>query len=195
MMLRVFAVIFGLLPALPLFLNSAYAAPAGQAAADRAAFLQSVKGQWSGSGQVVAGRYKGVKFTCKFTAPDAGNAADIKLDGSCRAGIFSQPIKASISPKSGTYQGSFNDGARGNGMDITAGTVDKNGMVLQLNREKLQGNMTARLQSGNQMHITLAVVLEGESIPVIGMDLARVNAGDSETAAAKSGSMFAWLGE
>jgi len=171
--------------------RAAQAAPA--AAGDNAAFLQSVRGAWSGQGQVVAGRYKGVKFSCRVTAPDAAGLSAMQFNGSCRAGIFSQPIKASISRVGGTYQGSFNEGAQGNGMDITAGQIENNRMILQLHREKLQGSMTAQLSGANLMHITLAVQIDDESIPVIGMDLTRTAPADS-LANAKGQSMFAWLG-
>ncbi|RUU06755.1 hypothetical protein EOD08_39300, partial [Mesorhizobium sp. M6A.T.Ca.TU.002.02.2.1] len=30
-------------------------------------FFQSVEGKWVGPGEIVAGKYKGTKFTCSFT--------------------------------------------------------------------------------------------------------------------------------
>jgi len=170
--------------------SAAQAGPA-MAATNSGAFLQSVRGAWSGKGQVVAGRYKGIKFSCNFTAPDAADPDNVQFNGSCRTGIFSQPIKASISRRGGTYQGQFNKGAQADGMDITAGQINDRSMVLQLNRDKLKGSMTAQLSGENQLRVTLAVQIDDESIPVIGMDLTR--AAPPATVAAKGSSMFAWL--
>lgn len=164
----------------------------GPRAVDRAAFLQSVRGVWSGKGQVVAGRYKGTKFSCNFTAPSSAALTDMQLNGACRTGIFSQPIKASISGKGDTFQGSFNEGAQANGLDIVAGRVEKNRLTLELNREKLKGHMTARLVNDNSLNIVLAVKIDDEIIPVIDMNLTRAEPA-AVTVAAKGSSLFAWL--
>ena len=34
-------------------------------------FFQSVEGKWVGPGEIVAGKYKGTKFTCSFDRLDA----------------------------------------------------------------------------------------------------------------------------
>jgi len=168
------------------------ALPAAPAVDYRTAFLQSVRGQWSGQGEVIAGRYKGIKFRCTLNTPAADNAAEIYLDGTCRAGIFSQPVKARINRKGGRFRGSFNEGAQANGLDIVAGAIHKNHMTLELNRDKLNGNMTARLEGDNLLHITLAVKIDEDIIPVIGLNLNRI-APEATTIAAKGDSAFVWL--
>ncbi|KAA6405949.1 hypothetical protein [Candidatus Tokpelaia sp.] len=175
-----------------IFLSVFMNLPAAQAVDYRAAFLQSVRGQWSGKGEVVAGRYKGIKFSCKLSTPTAENEMEMNLDGTCRTGIFSQPVKARISRRGSTFHGSFNEGAQANGLDIIAGAIHKNHMTLELNRDKLNGNIIARLEGDNLLHITLAVKIDEEIIPVIGMDLNRI-APEATRIAAKSDSAFAWL--
>lgn len=155
-------------------------------------FLHSVRGQWSGKGEVVAGRYKGIKFNCKFNAPAAKDGIDMTLTGTCRTGIFSQPISAKIQQKEGTLRGSFNEGAQAQGLDITKGVIHKNHMILELSREKLNGNMEAKLEGDNLLRITLAVKIDEDVIPVIGMNLNRTQPAVT-TAAVKDNTHFAWL--
>ena len=45
------------------------------------AFFEQVAGQWKGPGEIVAGKYKGTKFTCSLTGlPADGNLTGITLD-------------------------------------------------------------------------------------------------------------------
>ncbi len=49
------------------------------------------------------------------------------LDGTCRVGVFSQPMKATVAARRGDgYAGKFNDGANGKGLDVTSGSVNGN---------------------------------------------------------------------
>ena len=87
-------------------------------------FFESVAGVWKGPGEIVAGKYKGTKFTCNLTGlPAEGKETGLKLDGTCRVGVFSQPMKATIAEVGGKYQGQFLDGADGKGLDIVSGAV------------------------------------------------------------------------
>ena len=43
------------------------------------------------------------------------------VDGSCRIGMFSQPMNAKIVKAAGNYIGEFLDGAKGDGMDVVGG--------------------------------------------------------------------------
>ncbi|PZP43624.1 MAG: hypothetical protein DI595_21095, partial [Agrobacterium fabrum] len=74
-------------------------------------FFRSVAGVWKGPGEIVAGKYKGTKFTCDLTGePLDDKQTGIKLGGTCRVGVFSQPMSAVISQKGNSYEGKFLDG-------------------------------------------------------------------------------------
>ncbi|MGO4436158.1 hypothetical protein [Rhizobium sp. RAF56] len=138
------------------------------------AFFQQVAGVWQGPGEIVAGKYKGTKFTCNLTgSPTDGGEPGIKLDGTCRVGVFQQPMSAVISQNGGTYKGKFLDGAAGKGLDVISGTVNDNTVVMGLNRQKLNGAMIARVQNDKAMNITVSVKVEDQMVPVIGLTLKR----------------------
>ena len=137
-------------------------------------FFQSVAGVWKGPGEIVAGKSKGTKFTCNLTGlPAEGKETGLKLDGTCRVGVFSQPMSAVISQSGGSYKGQFLDGAEGKGLDIVSGTVTGNRAVMGINRAKLNGAMVARIEENDAMNITISVKVEDRMIPVIGLKLNR----------------------
>ncbi len=141
---------------------------------DDKAFFEQVSGQWKGPGEIVAGKYKGTKFTCDLTGePAEGASAGIKLDGTCRVGVFKQPMSALITQKGKTYTGKFLDGANGKGLDIVSGNVAKDKVVVGINRKKLNGAMIARLQDPSTLNITISVKVEETMVPVIGVSLSR----------------------
>ncbi|SMC80901.1 hypothetical protein [Rhizobium sp. RU36D] len=147
--------------------------PADAASRDRK-FFEQVAGVWTGPGEIVAGKYKGTKFTCNLTGqPASGKATGIKLDGTCRVGVFSQPMSAEISQVGSSYEGQFLDGAEGKGLDIVSGQVSGDKVVVGLNRAKLDGAMVARIQDPTAMNITISVKVEDRMIPVIGLRLNR----------------------
>lgn len=150
------------------------AAPAMAADKDEK-FFRSIEGQWSGPGEIVAGKYKGTKFVCNLegTTPEA--AIGMTLDGSCRIGVFSQAMKATVTRVGNTYSGKFNDGAEGKGLNVTSGSVSGNRVILGLNRKELNGAMLARVADKNTMNVTVSVRVDEDLIPVIGMSLKRVD--------------------
>lgn len=138
------------------------------------AFFQTASGVWSGPGEIVAGKYKGTKFTCNLTGePNKDGDAGIKLDGTCRVGVFKQPMSAVIKQAGSSYKGQFLDGAAGKGLDIVSGAVNGDKIVVGINRAKLNGAMIARMQDDNAMNITISVKVEDEMVPVIGLALKR----------------------
>jgi hypothetical protein len=137
-------------------------------------FFQSVEGSWSGAGNIVAGKYKGTKFTCKLIGSTPGFVAGMKLDGSCNVGMFSQSVSASVVQMGGTYQGEFNNGSRAEGLDIISGEVIGRTVVLDLNRKQLDGVMTAAVDENSNMNVMISVKVGEELIPVIDMSLKRV---------------------
>lgn len=136
-------------------------------------FFDSVSGIWKGPGEIVAGKYKGTKFTCNLTGISSSGQTGLKLDGTCRVGVFSQPMSAVITQVGNTYQGKFLDGADGKGLDIVSGTVSGDKVVMGINRAKLNGAMVARVQNETAMNITISVKVEDRMIPVIGLSLNR----------------------
>jgi hypothetical protein len=146
-------------------------APAAAGSRDKT-FFDGVQGQWSGPGEIVAGKYKGTKFTCKLSGSSLDGAGMV-LDGACRVGIFKQPMKAVIKTAGRTYKGKFLDGAEGKGLDIISGNVTGQKIVVGITRAKLNGAMIARLQGKNTMTVTISVKVENTMVPVIGMNLNR----------------------
>jgi uncharacterized protein (DUF2147 family) len=138
------------------------------------AFFQSIAGTWRGPGEIVAGKYKGTKFTCNLTGNALpGDTTGVKLDGTCRVGVFQQPMTAEIVQKGNSYSGKFLDGAAGKGLDVTSGTVNDGNVVLGLNRQKLNGAMIARIENDKTMNVTISVKVNDQMVPVIGVSLKR----------------------
>ena len=149
-------------------------APAASAATRDKAFFDSVTGSWKGPGEIVAGKYKGTKFTCNLIGePTGDSSAGIKLDGTCRVGVFKQPMTAVISQSGSTYKGKFLDGAAGKGLDVVSGAVTEDTVVVGINRAKLNGAMIARVRDDKTMNVTVSVKVESQMIPVIGLTLSR----------------------
>jgi hypothetical protein len=145
-----------------------------QAASKDDVFFSSVSGVWSGPGEIVAGKYKGTKFTCDLTGEPLGDKeTGIKLGGTCRVGVFKQPMSAVISKNGNSYGGKFLDGAEGKGLDIISGQVSGDKVVVGINRSKLNGAMVARVTNNNSMNITISVKVADQMVPVIGLTLAR----------------------
>ena len=139
-------------------------------------FFESVTGAWSGPGEIVAGKYKGTKFVCKFTGEmSAEYAVGVAMDGRCRVGMFSQNMSAFIGQRGNVYSGQFQNGADGDGLDIISGRIDGNTIVVGINRKRLTGAMVAELREPDVMNVTISVQVQDELIPVIGLTLSRAN--------------------
>jgi hypothetical protein len=161
------------LAAVALVATAGLATPASSGARDKA-FFERVAGQWKGPGEIVAGKYKGTKFTCDLIGvPTPGDGAGLKLDGFCRVGVFKQPMSATITQKGNSYTGKFLDGADGKGLNVVSGNVAKDKVVVGINRKQLNGAMIARLQDEETMNITISVKVEETMVPVIGVSLNR----------------------
>ena len=149
-------------------------------------FFKSVEGNWAGPGEIVAGKYKGTKFSCTFTGSTPTTLMGMTLDGGCRVGVFTQKMSASVENRGGAYVGTFMDGASGKGLDIVSGNVvDVNKVVLAINRKQLKGVMQARMADGNTMNVTVSVRVEKALVPVIGMSLKRVDGNSTGAIAGK----------
>jgi len=144
------------------------------AIASEARFYQGIQGKWSGPGQIVAGKYKGTKFVCTFDGTNPKGKTGMEIDGSCRVGVFSQPMNAIIVKSGKSYSGKFLDGAKGDGMDITGARYTQNRVIASIKRNSLDGTVITNLDNPNQMKITISVKHEGKTVPVIGMNLKRL---------------------
>lgn len=152
--------------------------PAAASAAERdKGFFQSVEGQWTGPGEIVAGKYKGTKFTCNLTGSSPALKVGMTLDGSCRVGVFTQKMSATVEQKGRNgYKGTFMGGSAGAGLDIISGSVvDARKVVFNINRNQLNGLMQARIPDDNSMVVTVSVRVDKQIVPVIGMNLKRVD--------------------
>lgn len=146
--------------------------PASAFASDKQ-FFNTIQGAWSGPGEIVAGKYKGTKFVCTFDGLKTGTKTGMEVDGTCRVGVFSQPMNALIIKASGSYAGKFLDGEKGKGMDITGGRYTDGRLVAEIKRNDLRGIMVANLNDPNALKVTISVTHNGSLVPVIGMNLAR----------------------
>jgi hypothetical protein len=140
-------------------------------------FFQSIEGAWAGPGEIVAGKYKGTKFNCSFAGTTPSEKLGMTLDGGCRVGVFMQKMSATVEHSGRTgYKGTFMDGAQGSGLDIISGSVvDGKKVVLSINRNQLKGVMQARLPDNDTMTVTVSVRVDKTMVPVIGMNLKRVD--------------------
>jgi hypothetical protein len=138
-------------------------------------FFQQVQGRWVGPGEIVAGKYKGTRFNCDLMGVANGGGSGVDLEGTCRVGVFTQVMKASIVKGGKSYRGTFLDGADGKGLDITSGSIDGNRVVFAMVREQLRGAMVAKVANKNQMSVTISVDVSKQMVPVIGMNLKRID--------------------
>jgi len=148
-------------------------------------FFNQVKGEWVGPGEIVAGKYKGTKFTCTFTGTTPDKQVGMTLDGTCRVGLFTQRMSATVERRGNSYRGTFMDGAEGKGLDVVSGNVSGSKVVFALNRSALNGAMIARLSGDDNMTVTVSVRVAKELVPVIGMNLKRVDGAAVGTVAQK----------
>ncbi len=138
------------------------------------AFFTKAAGNWKGPGEIVAGKYKGTKFNCDLVGdPNPKGNTGLSLEGKCRVGIFSQPMKALISRAGNSYKGAFLDGAKGKGLDIVSGNVTGNKVIVGLNRKDLTGAMIAHMKAPDVLNVTIAIKVEEKYVPVIGLTLNR----------------------
>lgn len=143
--------------------------------ASDAKFFKGIEGKWSGPGQIVAGKYKGTKFVCTFDGSNPKKNIGMIIDGSCRVGVFSQKMSAHVTKKNGAYKGAFLDGAKGEGMDVTGGRYTQNRIIVDIIRKDLKGILVVNLSNKNQMKATISVRHNDKLVPVIGMNLARID--------------------
>nr|WP_246273004.1 hypothetical protein [Oricola thermophila] len=155
--------------------SAAIATPSANASEREARFFRQIEGKWRGPGEVVAGKYKGTKFTCEFSGLTPDNKLGMTLDGGCRVGVFTQKMSATVRRNGRSYIGAFLDGAKGEGLDVISGSVSPDRAVLKLKRKQLDGAMLARLASRDQLNITVSVNVGDELVPVIGMKLDRID--------------------
>jgi hypothetical protein len=155
--------------------SAAWIAPADASERDMR-FFNRVEGQWSGPGEIVAGKYKGTRFTCNFTGATPTGKVGMSLDGGCRVGLFTQKMSAAVVHQGRKgYRGTFMDGAVGEGLDVVGGNVNNERVLLSLHRNQLNGAMLARLPDENTLHVTVSVKVDDEMVPVIGMNLKRTD--------------------
>lgn len=145
----------------------------GTAQASDKTFFKNIQGKWSGPGKIVAGKYKGTKFVCTFGGLTTETKSGMEVDGSCRVGVFSQPMNALIIKAAGSYAGKFLDGAKGKGMDVIGGRYTDGRLVAEIKRNDLRGIMVANLTDPKALKVTISVKHNGKLVPVIGMNLSR----------------------
>ncbi|MFK5979093.1 MAG: hypothetical protein QM488_09430 [Rhizobiaceae bacterium] len=142
-------------------------------ASDRT-FFSGIEGKWRGPGEIVAGKFKGTKFVCTFEGDTLAKSSGMNIGGSCRIGLFSQPMNALVRKAGGRYKGKFLDGAAGEGMDVIGGRYSRSRLSVDIVRKDLRGVMITSLNKQNKLNVTVSVHVGKRLIPVIGMTLKRV---------------------
>ncbi len=136
-------------------------------------FFIDIAADWHGPGEIVAGKYKGTKFTCNLKGETSRKNIGMNINGYCRVGVFSQPMSANILKSGNRYRGRFLDGQKGEGMDVTSGRFSTSRFVVGLKRKKLDATLVARLDGNRKLNVTISVLVQGKLIPVIGMALGK----------------------
>ena len=137
------------------------------------AYFSSVAGEWSGSGRIAAGPYKNTRFTCNFSGSVPGGVG-MRLDGTCRVGVFPQVMKASIVKRGNSYRGRFSLGNKGDGLDIVSGKLRGKRLTLGIKHKQLRGTFLANLRNPNSLNLTIAVKVRNSLVPFIGLTLKRI---------------------
>lgn len=144
------------------------------AESDDDAFFRQVAGKWTGPGKIVEGKLKGTHFKCELDGlPVTGEEGGFKLDGKCRAGLFSHPITAVFIRDGDSYRGQFLDGEDGEGLAVTGGSIEDQKAVISLRRKEVEGALVTSMQSENDLNITLLIKGGTRYVPVIGLSLKR----------------------
>lgn len=143
------------------------------ALAGERAYFKSVAGEWSGSGRIAAGPYKNTRFTCNFSG-SIPTGVGMRLDGTCRVGVFPQAMKASIIKRGNSYRGRFSLGTKGDGLDIVSGKLRGKRLTLGIKHKKLRGTFLANLKNPNILNLTIAVKVRKSLVPFIGLTLKRI---------------------
>ena len=138
-------------------------------------FFDNLNGRWTGPGEIVAGKYRGTRFSCTLDGSSSRKTPGMTLDGKCRVGLFSQKINATVKRSGRSYSGTFLDGAKGKGLDVISGNVARDRMTVGMRREQLNGAMVARMKPDGNLGVTVSVRIGEELVPVIGLDLTRVD--------------------
>ena len=146
------------------------AAFAWQAEASERSYFRAAEGNWSGAGSIIAGPYKNTRFTCRLAGTTAGKVG-MDLSGTCRVGLFSQPMSARVTKSGKGYRGAFLDGAKGKGLDIVGGTLRGTKLQLNIRRKQLNGVMVARMKDSGTMNITISVKVNRKLVPFITLGL------------------------
>ena len=153
----------------------AAALPASAVAeSDDDVFFRQVAGKWVGPGKIVEGKLKGTRFKCELDGLPVSGAEDgFKLDGKCRAGLFSHPITAVFIRDGESYRGEFLDGEDGDGLAVTGGSVENRKAVISLRRKEVEGALVTSLLTEDDLNITLLIKGGTRYVPVIGLSLKR----------------------
>ena len=101
------------------------------------------------------------------------------LDGGCRVGVFTQKMSATVEQQGPRRLQGHLHGRRRRlrpRHHFGGNVVDARKVVFAINRNQLRGVMQARMPDDNSMTVTVSVRVDQQLVPVIGMNLKRVDA-------------------
>lgn len=132
-------------------------------------FFDSIVGVWQGLGEIVVGKYKGMKFICDFKGEFKFIGVGFKFDGLCCVGVFVQLMFVMIECSGESYKGLFFDGFDGKGFDIVFGVVVGNCVIVGINCKNLNGVMIVCFKDKNMFNVMIFVCVNDSFVFVIGM--------------------------
>ncbi|WP_176083271.1 hypothetical protein [Martelella sp. HB161492] len=145
-----------------------------RAESEGSSFFTAVAGAWSGKGEIIEGTMKGKRFSCFLDGtPLAGQQTGFSLNGSCRSGLFSKHVEAIFEKDDQGFTGRFLDGADGEGLDVTGGSVTPRQAVLDISRENIDGALITTLDGDDRLNITISLFGASRLIPVIELSMER----------------------
>lgn len=123
------------------------------------AMLDSMIGQWAGSGQLTYTKEWTMPFKCEIEGRPANTESTVDLVGKCWSGPIWSRMGAALryNKKSQSYIGRFRDGTSTFVIDIKGKPADK-AIALDLRQGKQQGAMDLAFMSKNRIGLTISVV-------------------------------------
>ncbi|TPW29774.1 hypothetical protein FJU08_13300 [Martelella alba] len=141
---------------------------------DDSPFFTAIAGAWSGKGEIIGGTMKGKRFSCSLDGkPLTSQKTGFTLQGSCRSGLFSKHVEAVFERGDQGFTGRFLDGAAGEGLDVTGGSVTPRQAVLDISREDIDGALITTLNGDDTLNITISLYGTSRLVPVIELSLER----------------------
>ena len=142
-----------------LFLLAAIPFGADARADENRAMLDSMVGQWAGSGQLTYTKEWTMPFRCEIEGRPANTESTVDLVGRCWSGPIWSRMGAALryNKRSQSYIGRFRDGTSTFVIDIKGKPADQ-AMALDLRQGQQRGAMDVAFMSKNRIDLKVSVI-------------------------------------